>query len=98
MKEQMMTNGEPVIVGGQPNILKIEVLHACVAKNQNGDEGLMAAMVGDTWMPLIAADADRLKNIYQIAEKLQQQTGQQYRILRFGKREDVTDEVHGRYG
>lgn len=61
---------------------------------QNGDEGVMAFNSGSTgWMPLICADEKRTKQMLPIAEEISAATGQQYKIIQFSTREDVTDQI-----
>lgn len=71
---------------------------AFVAIDPNdGDEGVIGFKTDNGWLPLICADEDRIKQMFPIAEKLRTDTGQDYSIIQFSVREDVTDEVKAKY-
>lgn len=59
----------------------------------NGDEGVIAFNSSSGWMPLVCADETRIREMLPIAEKITAATGQQYRIVQFSTREEVTDQV-----
>jgi len=51
----------------------IENCWMAVSVEANGDEGVCAIMVGNTWMPLIAADRARLSFVEEQAQMLADQ-------------------------
>jgi hypothetical protein len=73
-----------------PNYLgRIETLWAAFSLDEGG-EGLCAAPFGQNMtLPLIAADAARLKNIIPIAKRIATMFGKPVRLAKFTKREDV---------
>lgn len=79
--------------------LKIEEIFAFVAENEDG-EGVMAMTLSNgMMMPLVGADMSRVKSLLPIAFKISETTGKDFRVLKFSKREDITDEVKRReYG
>jgi hypothetical protein len=88
----MTTN---VKIVGKPD-LKIEELYAIIAKDENGDEGIMgASMVIEgqpMMMPLVGADETRVRKWIPHAVAIAKETGMEFRICRFRDRKDVTDE------
>lgn len=76
----------------------IQKITAFIATDANGEEGIMAAMGQDNaWTPLIFADETRLEQIYPIAVHIREQTGQDFRVIQFSQREDITDETVAKY-
>jgi len=67
--------------------LKIEQIFAFVACNEEG-EGVMGFKGEDGWMPMVGADMKRVKSLLPLALDL----GIKFRILKFEKRTDITDE------
>lgn len=49
---------------------KIQTIHAFVCTEEDGTEGIASMQTAAGIVPLIAADADRLKSLYPIAQKL----------------------------
>jgi hypothetical protein len=70
---------------------KIETLTAFVAIDQDGEEGVMGALLGNTFYPLVCADEERIALMFPIAEDISSVTGQPYRIIQFTVRTDVTE-------
>jgi hypothetical protein len=61
-----------------PNTMpRINSVFAYLSVDKDGSEGVCAAPIGPggTWMPLIAADADRLKSITPVAEQVARESG-----------------------
>lgn len=58
-------------------------------------EGLCAVKVGHNWMPLIAADRERLEFVREEARKIAAETGQMIRVIRLSRR-DVIETFNGR--
>ena len=69
--------------------LTIENCWLAVSVDDNGDEGVCAALVGEHWMPLLAADRARLPFVIDAAEKIADQTGQTIKIIRLTERSEI---------
>ncbi|HEY7009050.1 MAG TPA: hypothetical protein VH395_08930 [Jatrophihabitantaceae bacterium] len=67
----------------------IERIWAYVAVHDDGDEGVIGFMIGDTMMPLVAADHTRLEQLRPYAREAAQQTGKPVMLVRFDQRTDV---------
>lgn len=67
----------------------IDAIYAWVATNRDGSEGIVSTMMGDTHMPLIGADVDRMKALRSAAEYIRQASGCPVRLVRFSHREDM---------
>lgn len=69
---------------------RIKTIHAVIAIAPDGDEGIPAWFHDGLWMPLIAADEARLKNIIALArEMVQHEPTHEYKLAKFSVREDV---------
>lgn len=66
---------------------KIEEMYAFVTIDDER-EGVMAMKGSDGWMPMVGADMDRIKSLLPLA----MMTNRDFRILKFDRRVDVTDE------
>lgn len=77
----------------------IDAVWAAVAVDEaNQIEGLCAVVVGDKWMPLVAADETRLEFVREEARRLSDFSGQTVRLIRLYHREIVeTFTPGGRY-
>lgn len=62
---------------------KIETLYAWVATEEDGGEGLMAARIGDVWLPMIGADRARIDVLRPTVEKIVAETGRPARLIQF---------------
>lgn len=73
---------------------RITEMYAFVAEDRDPeDEGIIAMVgLGDTALPMVGADPDRVKSLVGYAELVKQVTGKPYKILRFTVREDVTEQ------
>lgn len=69
--------------------LRVDQLYAFVIDDENGDEGLMAILRGDKWMPLVGADVRRMKVMEPYAQGIANQMGRTVRVLLFEKRREV---------
>jgi hypothetical protein len=67
---------------------RIDEVHIVVADNEEG-EGVVSFKMGDAWMPLIACDVSRLKNITPLAKMCARETGQKLKLVKFTTRETV---------
>jgi hypothetical protein len=59
----------------------------------DGNEGIIAHSMGAMLMPLVAADRTRLKDLWPIARRMARGHGFHVRLVRFGTREVVVDDV-----
>lgn len=66
----------------------VDELFACIATDEDGDEGVMAAQLGDTWLPLVAADLIRIQQYIPVANA----TGVDYKIKHFQLLGDISEE------
>jgi hypothetical protein len=60
-----------------------------VATASDGGEGVCSAQIGDTHMPLVGADMDRVKSLRGYAELARILSGYPVRLIRFSMREDL---------
>ncbi len=75
----------------------VDELFAFIAVDDDGDEGVMAAIMGDTMMPLIFADLTRLPAFAPIADNIAKAAGMDYTLKHFQLLGDVSDEYLGQY-
>lgn len=67
----------------------IESIHAFVAVDEKGDEGVAAFRMGDHWFPMVAADERRLESLKKMAKKIAMDTGKTLRIMKFTTKETI---------
>lgn len=70
----------------------VDELFAFVAVDDDGDEGVMAALMGGTWYPLVAADLIRVQQFAPLANAAAKETGVEYKLKHFKLLGDVSDE------
>lgn len=70
---------------------KIEKITAFISIADDGDEGVIGFLNGDSWMPLICADHQRVNQMYPIAEKICKEAGKEFRVIQFTTRADITE-------
>lgn len=71
--------------------LRIDEIYAFVAKHPNGDEGVMAFLATTgVYMPMVAADVDRVRSLVPVARNIARQAGVTFTIRRFTMMTDVT--------
>ena len=68
---------------------KIEEIWAWISDEGEGDEGIIAARIGDSWMPLVGADKLRIESLRDIAEETAKSTGRPVNLIKFSVREDM---------
>ncbi|WP_046869312.1 hypothetical protein [Microvirga massiliensis] len=83
------TMGDTVIHNPGNQLLRIDEVYAFVSVDEQGNEGLCAATIGGVPMPLIAADADRLRSLVPVAEQLARATGMTIKLIRLKTREEL---------
>jgi hypothetical protein len=69
----------------------IDALYAWIATEPDGGEGVCSARIGDTHLPLVGANIDRVKSLRGYAELVRHATGYPIRLARFSHREDLED-------
>ncbi len=71
---------------------KIEAIYAFISIDEGPeDEGIVATRIGDTWMPLVGADMDRVESLKPLAVGVARLTGKRIVLARFGVREDLEE-------
>jgi len=69
---------------------QIDSVWLAVAEHPDEDiEGICAVQIGDEWMPLIAADPERLEFIREKAAAVAAISGKRVKIIRLTQREEV---------
>jgi len=69
---------------------KINVIYAFISTEEGPeDEGIVAAKFGDTWMPLVGADMERVNSLKPLAKQIAQTTGKRIVLARFTVREEI---------
>lgn len=75
--------------------LRIDSMYAFVSENDEG-EGIMATTIPlngkMVMMPLVGGDMARVTSLIPIAQKISEASGKSFRIIRFERKEDITDE------
>lgn len=70
----------------------VDELFAFIATDDDGDEGVMAAMMDGTWYPLVAADLVRAQQFTPLANAVSKEAGVEYKLKHFKLLGDVSDE------
>ncbi len=55
------------------------------------DEGIIASLVGNTWIPLVGADSARLDSLRLLATHVARELGKSVKLVRFTNREELED-------
>lgn len=76
--------------------LRIDQIFAAVSTEENGDEGVCTVMMGDMWVPLLAADVERLDWIREKAAEVGAASGRKIRLIRLSTREELEILTAGR--
>ena len=69
--------------------LTIESVWMAVSVDANGNEGVCAILLGQHWMPLIAADRDRLPFVLRQAEEIADLQEKHIKIIRLTERSEI---------
>lgn len=73
-----------------PEGFVIDSIQAFIAVGEDGDEGIIGAMMSNgMWMPFVAADMTRLLELKPKAIAIGKATGKVVKLARFMVREDV---------
>ena len=69
---------------------QITTLHAYIATDEDGEEGVIGFLTPQgTWMPMVAADRTRIECLRPMAQAVADQTGQQIVLAEFSVRTDL---------
>jgi hypothetical protein len=69
---------------------KVTELFAFVVADQDqDDEGVMAFLSGNTWLPMVGADIKKIEALRPIADSISRQMGKPYRVVRFRAVEEI---------
>lgn len=68
---------------------KIEKMYAFITKDENGEEGIMAELIGDKWMPFVGGDWMRVKDLKKIAQVVTKESGKEIKIVEFSQRKVI---------
>lgn len=72
-----------------PNSFRIDRVWAFVSVDADGNEGVLAATIGDTVYPLMGADEARVASLRSLAEGIAKQAGMTVKLLRFDTRTEL---------
>jgi len=71
---------------------KIKTIYAFISIDKDSeDEGVVAALMGGMWMPLVAADEDRVRSLKPIAQQIALATRKKIVLAKFSVREDIEE-------
>jgi len=71
---------------------KINSIYAFISIDEGPeDEGIVAALIGDKWIPLVGGDRDRVESLRHLAIDMSRVTGKRIILARFGDREDLEE-------
>lgn len=73
----------------KPDLVRIDQVWMAVAVGADGMEGVCAVKIDGSWMPLLAADEDRLPWLTNMARQLATERQCLVRIVRLHGREEV---------
>jgi hypothetical protein len=70
---------------------EIKIIHAFIASDSDGVEGICAYKDGDTWYPMIAVNSDMVKALRERAQSMSKETGLTMKHIRFWGRSDLEE-------
>jgi hypothetical protein len=72
---------------------RITSITAFIAVGEDDEEGIIGAPIGPNrgWIPLIAADDDRMQSLIPLATEIAKSTNVRIKLIRFTHREEVCD-------
>jgi len=71
---------------------KIDAIFAFISVDEGPeDEGIVAARMGNMWMPLVGADMDRIDSLRPLAVEVARLTGKKIVLAKFSVREDLEE-------
>lgn len=68
---------------------KIKTIHAFIAEDQDGTEGIVGTRIGSDWLPFVCADEARIASFRPLAEQIAKGTNKQIKLIKFSVREDL---------
>jgi hypothetical protein len=71
--------------------LKIDSMYAFIAKDKEGEEGVVGMKTHDGWIPMVGADMDRVNSLMPIAKMIAEQTGVTIKLYLFTGRTEITE-------
>lgn len=78
------------VLDHRKNYLKIDSVWAWITVDDNGNEGVLAAMTNDRIMrPLIAGDEECLQSMKEPAERIARETKKKVTLIRLHNREEL---------
>lgn len=89
-----MTNSNHKLANGQ--FLRITELYAFIAKDKEGNEGIMGFSNGGQMMPLIGADIDRVESLKPIADRIAALNGIEYELRYFTTHGEVAPSLYNK--
>lgn len=69
----------------------IKTLHAFIATDDNGVEGVCAFLEDGKWYPMVAADPARVSDLREKAESMVKDLGVTLKLIRFSCRSDLEE-------
>ena len=73
------------------NTFVIENVWVFVSRDEEGNEGVIAAPVGDTLMPFVAADPKRIESLRPMAQHLAKMTKKKIHLVKFSQRTEIEE-------
>lgn len=67
---------------------RIESLYAFIAEDDLG-EGVCSFRTGDTMLPMVGANWERVESLKEIAREIAKASGKRIRLVRFASREEI---------
>jgi hypothetical protein len=67
---------------------KIKEIFAFIAEDDQGEE-ILGTRIGETWLPLVGADRERMESLKPIAQSIAQGLPVKVKLFRFSEREEV---------
>lgn len=68
----------------------IQQLTVFVSVDKEGNEGVIGQIMGNTFMPFVCADPERVKSLLPLAMAMSKNNGIPFKILKFTNREEIT--------
>lgn len=65
------------------NQRQIDSVWAFLSVDENGNEGICATRIGDSWHPLVTSDPDMVLKLRVLASDLRKASGRTIRLVRF---------------
>jgi hypothetical protein len=71
--------------------LKIDSMYAFIAKDKEGDEGVVGMPTKDGLLPMVGADMDRVNSLMPVAKIIAEQYGVPIKLYLFTNRTEITE-------